>query len=109
MAKSKKQSVLPLDNDVASPAVRGATDDEPQTSEPKDDASFEDAVTRLGQIVERLESDGLPLDESLKLFEEGVRLARKSQLRLENAERRVQELLSFDENGNPIVEELDQE
>lgn len=71
--------------------------------------SFEDAIERLGQIVEALESAGLPLEDSLKLFEEGVQLARKSQARLDSAERKVQELLAYDESGRPIVEEFDPE
>lgn len=73
------------------------------------EASFEDAIERLSQIVEALESAGLPLEESLKLFEEGVQLARKSQARLDSAERKVQELLAYDDGGRPIVEEFDPE
>lgn len=71
--------------------------------------SFEDSVRRLGDIVERLEGGELPLEESLRLFEEGVRLARASQARLDAAEKRVEELLTVDEKGNPIVRELDAE
>ncbi|HEU5075897.1 MAG TPA: exodeoxyribonuclease VII small subunit [Polyangiaceae bacterium] len=71
--------------------------------------SFEDAIERLSEIVEALESSGLPLEQSLKLFEEGVQLARKSQARLDSAERKVQELLAYDEGGKPIVEEFDPE
>ncbi len=69
--------------------------------------SFETSIRRLGEIVERLEAGDLPLEESLKLFEEGVRLARSSQMKLERAERRVEELLSIDEQGNPIVREVE--
>lgn len=69
--------------------------------------TFEDSVSRLGEIVERLEAGDLPLEDSLRLFEEGVRLARASQVRLDAAERRVEELLTIDEHGNPIVRELD--
>ena len=77
-------------------------------SAPPDSAalSFEDALKRLGQIVEQLESGTLPLEESLLLFEEGVRLARASQARLDAAERRVEELLTVDDDGNPVVREL---
>ena len=111
MPANKKQSELPLDTS-ASPGEQGTANGEAPRPDPEatqNDLSFEDAVERLGQIVERLESEGLPLEDSLKLFEEGVRLARKSQARLESAERRVQALLTFDETGNPIVEELDPE
>ena len=71
--------------------------------------SFEAAVSRLGEIVERLEEGDLPLDESLDLFEEGIRLARSSGQRLDAAERRVEKLLSFDKSGEPIVEDLEDE
>ncbi len=40
------------------------------------DLKFEDCLARLEQIVGRLESGNLPLEESLKIFEEGVGLAR---------------------------------
>jgi len=68
--------------------------------------SFESALSRLGEIVDRLEGGELPLEESLKLFEEGVRLARTAEARLDAAEKRVEELLGIDADGNPIVREL---
>lgn len=68
--------------------------------------SFENALSRLSDIVERLEGGELPLEDSLKLFEEGVRLARIAETRLETAEKRVEELLGIDSDGNPIVREL---
>ncbi|MEZ4376284.1 MAG: exodeoxyribonuclease VII small subunit [Polyangiaceae bacterium] len=71
--------------------------------------SFEAAVSRLGEIVERLEEGDLPLDESLDLFEEGIRLARASGQRLDAAEQRVEKLLSFDRSGEPVVEDLEDE
>jgi exodeoxyribonuclease VII small subunit len=70
---------------------------------------FEDSVKRLSEIVHRLEQGDLPLEESLRLFEEGVRLARSSQARLDAAEKRVEQLLAIDGNGNPVVRELDSE
>jgi exodeoxyribonuclease VII small subunit len=69
-------------------------------------ASFEDAVQRLGLIVEQLENGDLPLEESLDLFEEGVKLAKQSQARLDAAERRVEKLLGIDSDGKPVVEVL---
>jgi exodeoxyribonuclease VII small subunit len=69
--------------------------------------SFEATLERLHQIVERLEGGELDLEESLRLFEEGVRLSRASQARLNSAEKRVEELLAVDANGQPIVRELD--
>jgi exodeoxyribonuclease VII small subunit len=71
--------------------------------------SFEDSIRRLSEIVETLEGGELPLEDSLRLFEEGVKLARSSQSTLDQAEKRVEELLSVDEHGNPVVRELDLE
>lgn len=71
--------------------------------------SFEDSIRRLGEIVETLESGELPLEESLSLFEEAVKLARASQVTLDKAERRIEELLGIDEEGNPVVREMDLE
>ena len=56
--------------------------------------TFEAALDRLGEIVDRLESDSLELDESLALFEEGVRLLRFSEGVLEGAGERVRQLLA---------------
>ena len=56
--------------------------------------TFEAALDRLGEIVDRLEGDSLELDESLALFEEGVRLLRFSEGVLEGANERVRQLLA---------------
>ena len=64
-----------------------------------DTPSFEQAISRLHDIVEKLESGELPLDQSLALFEEGVKLARTSQKTLDLAERRLDELLSVSADG----------
>jgi exodeoxyribonuclease VII small subunit len=69
--------------------------------------TFEDATRRLSQIVEELEAGDLPLERSLALFEEGVKLARSAQERLDRAERRVEELLGVDENGRPITRDFE--
>jgi exodeoxyribonuclease VII small subunit len=67
-------------------------------------ASFEEAIVRLTQIVERLEQGELTLEESLQLFEEGVKLSRLSQERLDRAEKRVEKLLRVDERGRAQTE-----
>lgn len=54
---------------------------------------FEEALTRLEAVVNRLESGELPLEESLRLFEEGVHLTKVCTHRLEEAERRITILL----------------
>lgn len=63
-------------------------------------ASFEASITRLTEIVEQLERGDLPLEESLRLFEEGVKLSRTSQARLDSAQKKVEELLRVDADGN---------
>ncbi len=60
---------------------------------------FEAALARLEEIVKKLEKGDMPLEQSLKLFEEGVKLARTCNKRLDEAERKV-EILLKDKNGN---------
>jgi exodeoxyribonuclease VII small subunit len=64
-------------------------------------ATFEEAVKRLGEIVQTLERGDLPLEESLRLFEEGVKLSRVSQERLDSAQKKVEQLLGLDADGRP--------
>jgi exodeoxyribonuclease VII small subunit len=54
---------------------------------------FERSLTRLEEVVKRLESADLSLDEAMRLFEEGVKLSRECQKQLEEAEGRVEILL----------------
>jgi exodeoxyribonuclease VII small subunit len=58
--------------------------------------AFEELLARLNVVVEKLESGDLTLEDSLALFEEGVRLSRLGATRLDDAERRVERLLSED-------------
>jgi exodeoxyribonuclease VII small subunit len=55
--------------------------------------NFEQCLGRLEEVVRKLESAGLPLDEAMKLFEEGMQLSRDCQKQLEEAEARVEILL----------------
>ena len=55
--------------------------------------SYEDSLKRLEEIVQRLESGQLSLDESLHLFEEGTRLTKVCQQRLTEAELRIERLV----------------
>ena len=64
--------------------------------------TFEASLSNLEKIVRRLEEGDLPLEESLKLFEDGVRLSRECQERLNQAERRI-EILLKDEDGNAAL------
>ena len=66
------------------------------------DLKFEDCLTRLEQIVTALEAGNLPLEQSLKVFEEGVTLARQCSRYLDEAERRI-EILAKDETGATVT------
>ena len=57
------------------------------------ESKFEKDLERLEQVVEALEAGGLTLDESLKRFEEGVKLARRCEKALTEAERRIEILV----------------
>lgn len=59
---------------------------------------FEEALNKLEKIVATLEKGDLPLEESLKLFEEGIRLSRSCNQKLDEAEKRV-EILLKDKEG----------
>jgi exodeoxyribonuclease VII small subunit len=63
---------------------------------------FEDALNRLEEIVHRMEAGDLSLDESLKAFEEGIKLVRLCSKKLEEAERRI-DLLVKNEQGDPAL------
>ena len=51
--------------------------------------TYETSVKRLQEIVKLLENGGLPLEESVKLFEEGARLAKFCNDELNNASQRI--------------------
>ena len=53
------------------------------------DVTFEEAMARLEEIAGELESEKLPLDKSVKLYEEGVKLAAKCAAELEDAKRKI--------------------
>jgi exodeoxyribonuclease VII small subunit len=64
--------------------------------------SFEASLEALEEIVGKLERGDLALEESLGLFEQGIRLSRECQERLSQAERRIEVLLR-DQQGRPTV------
>ncbi len=77
----------------APPAKKARGPEAPATAEPAHKIDFERSLARLEEVVRRLENAKLPLDEAMKLFEEGVELAKKCQQQLEEAESRVEVLL----------------
>ena len=75
------------------------SDEQPKT--------FEASLEALEQIVQQLEGGDLPLEKSLELFEDGIRLSRQCQERLNQAERRIEVLLR-DNQGRPVVTEFEE-
>ncbi len=64
--------------------------------------TFEASLEALEQIVRELEQGDLPLEKSMELFEQGIRLSRECQERLSQAERRIEVLLR-DNQGRTVV------
>jgi exodeoxyribonuclease VII small subunit len=65
----------------------------------KKEGGFEQSISRLEEIVGRLEGEDLDLEESLALFEEGVKLAEACGARLDAAEKRVTLLMKDRDKG----------
>ena len=78
-------------------AMNGAHDEETPggdtvSAESAEPLAFEEALGRLDETVAALESGQLPLEDALRLYEEGVRMAQRCQEMLDSAELRVQRL-----------------
>jgi exodeoxyribonuclease VII small subunit len=76
--------------------------------EPPKKPDFERSLGRLEEVVRKLESPQLSLDEAMKLFEEGVSLSRECQKQLEEAEGRV-EILLKKADGKMVAETFEAE
>ncbi len=76
-------------------------------SEPieNEDISFEDAFAKLEEVLRSLESGGKTLEESMALYEEGMRLAKQCHEYLDSAQLRITEIASGI-NSNGVVEDL---
>ena len=78
------------------PGILGMT-----KSDTKKQFNFDQSLRQLEKIVERMEEDDLPLEESIKLFEEGMKLSKTCQAALKKAEGRIQKL---SEQGDALVD-----
>ncbi len=77
---------------------------------PKGDAlTFEEAYRQLQTIVSSLDSGQGGLEESLVCFEEGMRLLKFCRDKLDGASRRIELLKGTNDNGEPVLTELDEE
>ena len=68
-----------------------------------DEPTFELALQQLEEIVQKLEKGDLPLEESLALYEDGIRLSRLCHGKLEEAEGKIEMLLK-DARGEPALD-----
>ena len=67
--------------------------------------SFEQNITRLEQIVRAMERGDVPLEESLKLFQEGTDLVRRCSKLLEEAQLEVKKIMTAPD-GSPVEEDF---
>lgn len=75
-----------------------------------EEIGFDEVVTRLREVVDRLEQGNLGLEDSLRAYEQGVGLARRGHELLDNAEKRVELLVRGAREGEePVTRPLDPE
>ena len=72
----------------------------------KKSKTFEESMSRLEQIVRGLEQGNVPLEESLKLFQEGTELVRSCGKLLDDAELQVKKVLTA-ADGSPVLEDFE--
>lgn len=70
--------------------------------------TFEESMSRLEQIVRSLEQGNVPLEESLKLFQEGTELVRSCGKLLDEAELQIKTVMTA-ADGSPVLEAFDDE
>lgn len=73
------------------------------------EVSFEQALERLEQIVRRLEEQQCGLDESLNLYEQGIKLLQQCRAKLAEAEQKIRLLTGVTESGEPVTEPFEAE
>ena len=98
--------IMPIGSDIKNmTAPNPATTKKPEAAKKPE---FEFCLTRLEEIVRKLDSANLSLDDAMKLFEEGVQLSRDCQKYLEQAEGKV-EILLKKAGGEMVAEPFDPE
>ena len=78
-----------------------------QAKKPAPATNFEQAMKRLEEIVEQMESGDLPLEDLIMRYEEGMKLVNICQERLASAEQRI-EIITRNSAGKPVVQEFEQ-
>ena len=79
------------------------------SKEKEEELNFEDALKQLEETVKKMEQGELSLDENIKCFEKGNKLAAYCEKQLHKAEKKVEVLLGKDQEGNPVFKEFDPE
>lgn len=69
--------------------------------------TFEESMGRLEQIVRAMEQGNVPLEESLKLFQEGTELVRSCGKLLDDAQLQIQKVMTA-ADGSPVMEDCDE-
>ena len=72
----------------------------------KKNIGFEESLSRLEEVLQKLESGDVALDEMLKLYEEGIALIRSCNEQLESAEQRVR-MITLGSDGNVALTDFD--
>lgn len=73
----------------------------------ENNTNFEKQLKRLQQIADKLESDELGIEETLKLFQEGMTLGRDCKKSLSDIELKVNKIIEIDENDTVVSEPFD--
>lgn len=73
-----------------------------------DKITFEEALEALEGVVQKLESGAVPLDDSISLYEEGQRLRKLCQARLDDAKVRIDRIVTDSKGNAEAVEKFDQ-
>ena len=74
----------------------------------KNKMTFEESLQRLEEIVRAMERGDVPLDDSLKLFQEGTELVRSCGKLLDEAKLQIQKVMTA-ADGSPVMEEFQDE
>ena len=77
-----------------------------QAKKPAPEANFEQAMKRLEEIVEQMESGELSLEDLIVRYEEGMKLVKVCQERLASAEQRI-EIITRNSAGKPVVKKFE--
>lgn len=74
-------------------------------AEKKENFNFEDAMKRLDKITEELSREGVELEKALALYEEGVKLAKECNSKLEDTERKIK-MLQISASGELVEQDF---